>query len=94
MAIAFSDHNRMNWILRTPIILVAGSNPVATDAVATTVMGFEATAPSFSVPFIRSDNYLTLARDLGLGSNRLEEIEVVGVPIAQARYPFKPSTKQ
>lgn len=77
-----------------PGVLIAGSNPVATDAVATAVMGFDPAAPSFTAPFIRADNYLAMASELGLGTNRLEDIQVVGVPIEQVRYQFNPSTRQ
>ncbi len=74
-----------------PGVLVAGINPLATDAVATAVQGFDPTAQSPSVPFHRGDNYLNLARELGLGTNRLEEIEVVGASIEDVRYQFRPA---
>ncbi len=77
-----------------PGVLIAGGNPVATDAVATAVMGFDPLAPSFSAPFIRTENYLTMASELGLGTNRLDEIQVAGVPIEQVRCSFNPSTTQ
>jgi len=73
-----------------PGVLIAGKNPVATDAVATAAMGFDPTVESFNAPFIRCDNYLNMAHELGLGTNRLEEIEVVGASIDDVRYEFEP----
>jgi len=74
-----------------PGVLVAGKNPVATDAVATAVMGFDPTVEPPTAPFLRGDNYLNLACQLGLGTNRLEEIQVVGAAIDDVRYSFQPS---
>jgi len=71
-------------------VLVAGKNPVATDAVAATIMGFDPAAAYLTPPFLRSDNHLSLAHDRGLGPIRLEEIEVVGDSIKDARYNFTP----
>lgn len=73
-----------------PGVLMAGKNPVATDAVSAAVMGFDPTIPYPSVPFLRSENYLSLASQMGLGPHRLEEIEVVGVAIDDVRYAFRP----
>ena len=42
-------------------------------------------------PFLRSDNHLSLAHDLGMGTNRMEEIEVVGAQIDDVVYEFKPA---
>ncbi len=72
-----------------PGVLIAGKNPVATDAVAATVMGFDPTAAYLTPPFLRSDNHLSLAHDKGLGPLRLEEIDVVGDAIKDVRYNFK-----
>lgn len=71
-------------------VLVAGKNALATDAVATAVMGFDPTAERTTSPFLRADNHLNLARQLGLGTNRLDEIDVVGATIDEVRRPFKP----
>jgi len=73
-----------------PGVLIAGKDPVATDAVATAIMGFDPGAAGFSVPFIRSENYLNLARELGLGTNRLGDIAVIGASIADVKHPFEP----
>lgn len=74
-----------------PHVLIAGKNPVATDSVATAAMGFDPTVESNTVPFIRCDNYLNMARELGLGTNRLEEIAIVGASLNDIRYQFEPS---
>jgi uncharacterized protein (DUF362 family) len=74
-----------------PGLLVAGLNPVATDAVAAALMGFDPTAEAGASPFVGSDNHLNLAREMGLGSNRLEEIGILGPSIEALRFPFKPA---
>jgi uncharacterized protein (DUF362 family) len=74
-----------------PGVLVGGADPVAADAVSTAVMGFDPTAARSESPFLRSDNHLKIAADLGLGTNRLDEIEVTGVPIEDVRYEFQPA---
>jgi uncharacterized protein (DUF362 family) len=86
------------WIRNTfnliqPGVMVAGKNPVATDSVATAVMGFNPEAGAFEKPFVSSDNHLALACDSNLGTNRLEEIEIVGEKLDEAVFPFKPCAK-
>jgi len=75
----------------TPGVLVAGKNPVATDAVATAVMGHDPTADFPTEPFIRCENHLNLAAAAGMGTNKLSEIEVLGVSIEKAKYQFTPA---
>jgi len=74
-----------------PGVLIAGKNPVATDAVATAVMGFDPTSEYPVAPFLRAENHLNLAHDLKLGTNRLKEIKVVGASIDDVRVKFKPA---
>jgi uncharacterized protein (DUF362 family) len=74
-----------------PGILVAGKNPVATDAVATAAMGFDPLASPPTPPFIRSDNYLTMAGELGMGSNDLRGVEVVGAALDDVEVQFGPA---
>jgi uncharacterized protein (DUF362 family) len=74
-----------------PGLLLAGKDPVATDAIATAAMAFDPALEPPASPFLRADNYLNLARELGLGTNRLAEIEVLGASIDDIRYEFKPS---
>ena len=73
-----------------PGVLVAGTNCVNTDAVATAVMGYDPMARGGTPPFYTCDNYLELAEGAGLGTRDLPRIEVAGTPIAQARFDFAP----
>jgi hypothetical protein len=41
-------------------------------------------------PFEKCDSTLRLAESLGVGTRDLKRIEVVGTPIARARYKFPP----
>ena len=70
-------------------LLAAGTNCVTTDAVGTALMGFDPMAERGAAPFEKSDNTLRLAEQLGLGTRDLKRIEVLGVPIAQARIDFR-----
>jgi uncharacterized protein (DUF362 family) len=72
-----------------PNVLILGTNPVSTDAVATAVMGYEPTAQRGTAPFHDCDNMLTLAEALGVGTPDLKRIEVRGLPVSQARFPFR-----
>ncbi len=72
-----------------PGVLLAGKNPLATDAVGAAVMGFDPTAPSFSAPFVKCENYFNLGREIGLGTNQLDEVAVVGASVDDVRTPFK-----
>lgn len=80
------------WIqglrLVQPGVLIAGTNAVTTDAVATAVMGYDPAAGRGRAPFRHCDNTMKLAEALGVGTADLGRIEVRGVPIREARYPF------
>jgi uncharacterized protein (DUF362 family) len=71
-----------------PGVLLAGLNPVNTDAVGLSVMGFDPMADRGTFPFLTSDNMLRLAEDAGLGTRDLRRIEVVGTPVNEARFDF------
>ena len=73
-----------------PGILLASKNPLGADAVATAIMGFDPNAPSGTLPFVRSDNYLALARENGFGTNVLKEIDIVNSSIEEVQCNFKP----
>jgi uncharacterized protein (DUF362 family) len=77
--------------LKKPGILIGGKNPVATDAVAVAAMGFDPAAEYPNAPFLRADNHLNLARQLGLGPNRLDQIEVVGATLEEVKMHFLPA---
>jgi uncharacterized protein (DUF362 family) len=72
----------------TPGVLIAGLNPVSTDAVATAVMGYDPRSPRGTNPFNYCDNHLLLAEQAALGSADLAKIDVRGVTIDKARYPY------
>ena len=74
-----------------PGVLIAGKNPVATDAVATAVMGHDPQGDYPSSPFVRCDNHLNLAAQAGLGSNNLDDIEVLGAAISDVKTQFVPA---
>jgi uncharacterized protein (DUF362 family) len=73
-----------------PGVLVAGTNCVNTDAVATAVMGYDPMAPAGKAPFYDCDSFLELAERVGLGSRDLGRIEVAGTPVREARFDFAP----
>jgi uncharacterized protein (DUF362 family) len=85
------NQNR-TWIHQPvhPGLLIAGMNCVSTDAVATAVMGFDPMADRGTPPFETADSTLRLAEQLGVGSRDLSRIEVLGTPIAKARFRFPP----
>ena len=73
----------------SPGVIIAGLNPVSTDAVATAVMGYENPRAIRGVkPFHFCDNHLLLAEQAGLGSAVIETIDVRGLAIEKARYPY------
>ncbi len=72
----------------SPGVLIAGLNPVSTDAVGAAVMGFDPRAVRGEPPFATCDNTLLLAERLGVGSADLDRIEVRGAPTAEVRFPF------
>ena len=73
----------------SPGILVAGTNPVSTDAVAMAVMGFDPMAERGTAPFETCDNTLQLAEELGAGTRDLSRIEVVGAAIKDVTFRFR-----
>jgi hypothetical protein len=76
-----------------PGVLVAGTNCVNTDAVATAVMGYDPMARAGTSPFYTCDNFLELAEQAGLGSRDLRRIEVAGTKVLEARFDFAPMLK-
>ncbi len=84
-----------NWIHQPvhPGVLIAGMNCVSTDAVATAVMGLDPMADRGTPPFETCDSTLRLAEHLGVGTRDLTRIEVVGAPIAKARFRFPTLTQ-
>jgi uncharacterized protein (DUF362 family) len=88
-------NQQRNWIHQPvhPGVLIAGMNCVSTDAVATAVMGLDPMANRGAPPFEKCDSTLQLAEHLGVGTRDLKRIEVVGAPIAKARFQFPTLTQ-
>jgi uncharacterized protein (DUF362 family) len=80
------------WIrgLRTvqPGVILAGTNATTTDVVSTAVMGYDPRAAKGTAPFVNCDNTLLLAEARGVGTTDLKNIEVRGLSIQEARFPF------
>jgi uncharacterized protein (DUF362 family) len=72
-----------------PGVLLAGLNPVSTDAVAAAVMGYDPRAARGTPPFRTCENTLLLAERHGVGSADLRRIDVRGVPIAGAMFRYE-----
>jgi len=73
----------------SPGVLIAGTNCVTADAVATAIMGFDPMADRGTPPFERCDSTLRLAEDLGVGARDLRRIEVRGTSIREALCKFR-----
>lgn len=76
--------------LAKPGVLIAGLNPVCTDAVAMAVMGLDPMSASNTGAFRACDNMLEVAESAGIGSRDLSRIEVRGERIEDVVYPFGP----
>jgi len=73
----------------TPGVLIAGLNPVSTDAVGTAIMGYDnPRAARGTKPFHFCDNHLLLAEQAGIGIADLKQIEVRGLAVEKAKYPY------
>lgn len=77
-----------------PGLLVAGTNPVNTDAVAMALMGFDPLADRGTPPFEKCDSTLRLAEDAGVGTRDLSRIEVIGPKIADVRFDYAAIRRQ
>jgi hypothetical protein len=64
-------------------LLLAGHDPVATDAVGAACMGFDPHADFPVEPFVVSENHLRLAARAGVGTLDYGGTEVRGVPVAE-----------
>lgn len=91
--IATVDGGEGPWIQGlTPIaphLLITGKDPVATDAAATAAMGFDPSADFPHAPFLRAQNHLKLAAQMGLGIQSLDAIRVVGESLGDVTVPFR-----
>jgi uncharacterized protein (DUF362 family) len=71
-----------------PGVMIAGTNAVTTDSVATAVMGYDPRAAKGTAPFVDCDNTLRLAEARGVGTTDLRNIEVRGLSIKDAVFSF------
>lgn len=74
--------------LVSPGFIVAGLNPVATDAVCMRAMNYDPMASRGTPPFETADNTLALAEHLGVGSRDANRIELAGARIEDVRFDF------
>jgi len=71
-----------------PGVLLAGRNPVCTDAVAAAVMGYDPSGDRGAAPFQSCDSHIKLAEAIGMGTADLSRIEVAGAAIKDVRFDF------
>jgi uncharacterized protein (DUF362 family) len=79
---------REELTLVEPGLIVAGLNPVATDAVSMALMGFDPMAMRGTPPFESCDSTLALAEAAGVGTRDLKKIEIAGASIADSKFDF------
>jgi uncharacterized protein (DUF362 family) len=72
-----------------PHLLFAGRNGVCTDAVCAAAMGYDPTVGHKQFPFM-GDNHLKLLAEQGLGTHHVDQIEICGLPLKDATFPFNP----
>lgn len=73
----------------SPGVLIVGLNPVSTDAIGAAVMGYgDPRAVRGSKPFQNCDNHLLLSEQAGVGVADLARIELLGLSLDKARYPY------
>ena len=72
-----------------PGVLLVGRNGVCTDAIGTAVMGFDPMARHWQHPF-PGDNHLLLLAQMGVGAVDPKRIEVRGLPVKEAVFPYNP----
>ena len=81
------------WVERAkpiqPGVFLVGFNLVCTDAIGAAVMGYDPLADHFAFPF-PCENHLKLVNSAGLGEIDPKKIEVRGLPLDKAIYPFNP----
>ncbi len=80
----------------TPVemnVLLAGHDPVATDAVGAAIMGFDPHADMPTEPFLVAENHLRLAASAGVGTLDLPGTDVRGAPISEVARRFSIQTE-
>ena len=75
--------------ITAPGVMIAGFNAVSTDAVGMACMGYDdPRAERGSWPFEKCDNHILLAEQKGLGPADLDKIDVRGMTIDEAMFPY------
>lgn len=69
-------------------LMLAGHDPVATDAIGTCLIGFDPLSDFPTKPWLRAENHLRLASQAGLGVLDPAEIEVRGLNVEDNRWQF------
>lgn len=72
-----------------PRLLFVGKNPLCTDAVCTAAMGYDPLAGHLQWPF-PGENHLLLLASVGIGQIDPKRIEVRGLDLEKAVFPFNP----
>jgi len=70
-------------------VILAGYNAIAIDAVGMKVMGLDPKSDYPDYPFFYHNNALNIANKIGLGTNELENIEILGSQIHEVERQFK-----
>ncbi|HGE70698.1 TPA: DUF362 domain-containing protein [Candidatus Poribacteria bacterium] len=70
-------------------VILAGYNAIATDAVGMKVMGLDPKSDYPNYPFFYHNNPLNIAKSVGLGTNDLEDIEILGYQIDEVKKQFE-----
>ena len=76
-----------------PKLILVGRNGVCADAVCTAVMGYDPLADHGQFPF-QGDNHLKLPASAGVGAIDPKRIEVRGLAIDKAVFPFNPKREE
>jgi uncharacterized protein (DUF362 family) len=87
-----SDHGMDNDPVEMNVLL-AGHDPVATDAVGAAVMGFDPHAEFPRSPFVVAENHLRLAAKAGIGTLDYANTEVRGLRVADVAGRFGVETE-
>ena len=77
--IVAANKSEWNGTAMRPGVILAGTNCVATDSVGARVMGFDPNGDYPDHPYFYRRNAIKLAVEMGIGSNRNEDIDIIGL---------------
>lgn len=89
----WASGRRRKCELVNPGVLIAGTNPVTTDAVCAAVMGFDPMADRGTPPFELADSTMRFGEQHGIGTRDISRIEVIGTPIRDVRFDYRAHSK-